>query len=104
MTSARELAATAPEGRCPKCRRVIHPLPPRLLLDGCCGRYLFERASSRPLRVVVTRRPDDWHAHVEGDPCMWDCGPTPEHAVKELRRGWPEAAGAEIVLKLDEER
>lgn len=48
-------------------------------------------------RIVITRRWSDWHACIEGESGKWGCGRTPEGAVAELRRIWPEAQQIEVV-------
>lgn len=38
------------------------------------------------LKIVITKRTDDWHACIDGDSSVWDCGRTPNEAVGALVR------------------
>lgn len=37
-------------------------------------------------RFDLTRRSGDWHACIADEPTRWDCGDTPEAAIRAVRR------------------
>jgi hypothetical protein len=51
------------------------------------------------MRIDLYRRSDDWMATIENDRKRWECGTTPEEAVKKLHISHPETAGTEIVYR-----
>ena len=47
-------------------------------------------------RIIITERPDDYHACLDGSPRVWGCGETPSAAIGDLVRSHPERFGVEI--------
>jgi hypothetical protein len=41
-------------------------------------------------RLIVTKRADDFHVHVDGDIECWGCGPTVDAAIGDLIRHNPD--------------
>lgn len=48
-------------------------------------------------KIVVTRRSDDFHACIEGNPGIWDCGKTITEAIGNLIRTHPEKFNLSLV-------
>ncbi len=46
--------------------------------------------------IVLTRRSDDWHAAIKGEPGRWGCGKSPAEALGTLVLARPEAFGVEV--------
>ena len=40
---------------------------------------------------TILKRWDDWHACINGDKRLWDCGATPEEAMSRCQLTHPEA-------------
>ena len=36
------------------------------------------------MKIIVTKRPDDYHACIEGHPELWDCGKSQQSAIGNL--------------------
>lgn len=48
--------------------------------------------------IVITKRTDDFHAAVEGNPGMWGASRvSSEHAIANLVLAWPEVFGIHII-------
>lgn len=41
-------------------------------------------------KIIVRSRSNDYHAKLAGNAGVWGCGPTPEAAVRDVIRSWPE--------------
>jgi hypothetical protein len=46
--------------------------------------------------IVVTKRADDYHACIEGQPSFWGCGKTPDAAVGSLVQSHPEQFSVKV--------
>lgn len=46
--------------------------------------------------VILSQRADDYHACIDGESGKWGCGPSPEAAVNDLRKTWPESEGLSV--------
>lgn len=42
------------------------------------------------IEIVVTKRSEDFHACIKGQPGYWDCGRSPSEAIGNLIRTHPE--------------
>ena len=51
------------------------------------------------MKIIVTRRTDDYHACLEGHPEIWGCGKTPRAAVGDLIWSHPDIFGVKVELK-----
>lgn len=48
--------------------------------------------------IKVTKRTDDYHACISGQPGYWDCGKSPREAIGNLVQTHPEMFGVKIEL------
>ncbi len=48
------------------------------------------------IKIVITKRPDDYHACIEGHPELWGCGNTSKEAIGNLIYYHNEAFNLEI--------
>lgn len=54
--------------------------------------------------IIVKRKGDEYHAHVEGHPEMWEAGKDYRFAVGKLIVGHPEEFGIVVMMETNKEK
>lgn len=40
------------------------------------------------MKIIITKRTDHYHAHIEGEPGKWGCGKSIHEAIGDLVTAW----------------
>ncbi|HEY4521651.1 MAG TPA: hypothetical protein VJH05_00720 [Candidatus Paceibacterota bacterium] len=53
-------------------------------------------------KIILTKRSEDFMAHIEGHSEIWDCGPSPDAAIGSLIRSHREVFGIDVWWEVDD--